>query len=661
MQGKFNFLKLHKVILRNFSLYSKGGKAFEVDEEINTGVYCLAGANGLGKTTFLNAINYGLTGIVLDSSNREVFIPNEIIKQNKKYTERYFKGRIKSEDEKKASIELLISISDKFIKITRGFLNREDIKELQYYQIINGKKKTLLNELKSEEASERYNEAIIRETGFNSFDYFLFYQLYVLTFDENRRLLFWDRRASTTAMAIAFNEDPNDTEIVLGLKKEMEEFESYGRNARWQATQVKKEIDKLIETNKQNTTRSYAILENEYFELHKNIDNQENIYNEIKIEYDTLLKQQNIVNSEILNLKVKYKKIFSQYSEPRSKLTQNPLIQIAKKENKCFVCGTHSHQAIESMERKMFTSSSCPVCDTPIHNENKELQENLMKQIKEIDKILHTKTNELEYLLRESETKKIEFDKAEIELNNLRIKLAKFESENSGVSFDRTGNTPIDGLISEYEKQYIKFDKQAKDYYSKRDKILPEYENLIKKVDKGFKEAKESFVPIFKQIARNFIGMELNIIAQKQGRELLFVFDMKGTARTTSYQVSESQRFFLDIALRMALAIHLSNKQSPSTLLIDTPEGSLDIAYESRVGNMFAEFVTQYSQNILMTANINASQLLVSLAEKCKNQKMEFRRMLDWTDMNQIQKEGEHLFNNVYKTIETKLNSKQNG
>jgi hypothetical protein len=90
-------------------------------------------------------------------------------------------------------------------------------------------------------------------------------------------------------------------------------------------------------------------------------------------------------------------------------------------------------------------------------------------------------------------------------------------------------------------------------------------------------------------------------------------------------------------------------------MLIDTPEGSLDIAYENRVGLMFAEFVKEYQQNIIMTANINASQLLVTLAEKCGSEKMKFRRMLEWTDLSDIQKEGEHLFNKVYSNIEETL------
>src|SRR5690606_2028897 len=101
------------------------------------------GANGLGKTTFLNAINYGLTGIVLEP-NKEVYIPDEIVKSNKSYTERYFQGRIKADDKDKAEIELLLRVNNRFIRLIRSFSNREDVRLLEYYEDKDGIKQTLL-------------------------------------------------------------------------------------------------------------------------------------------------------------------------------------------------------------------------------------------------------------------------------------------------------------------------------------------------------------------------------------------------------------------------------------------------------------------------------------------------------------------------------------
>jgi hypothetical protein len=109
----------------------------------------------------------------------------------------------------------------------------------------------------------------------------------------------------------------------------------------------------------------------------------------------------------------------------------------------------------------------------------------------------------------------------------------------------------------------------------------------------------------------------------------------------------------------MALAEHISCESNKATLFVDTPEGSLDIAYEKRVGLMFADFVKNYQQNIIMTANINSSQLLVALAEKCKAGLMYVKRMLDWVDLSIVQQEEEMLFRKFLDNIESKLRRKK--
>ena len=142
--GKYNFLKIEKVIIRNFSLYSKSNSVKEVKENINNGVYCLAGANGLGKTTFLNIINYGLTGLVL-KPNKEVLSPDEIAKSNKEYTARYFEGRIKAIDKDKAEVETQFSVNNIYFRLVRGFTNREELRLLEIYKVKNKKKHSLIN------------------------------------------------------------------------------------------------------------------------------------------------------------------------------------------------------------------------------------------------------------------------------------------------------------------------------------------------------------------------------------------------------------------------------------------------------------------------------------------------------------------------------------
>lgn len=656
MNGKYNFIKLEKVIFRNFSLYSKNGKNCLVSEEMNDGVYCLAGANGLGKTTFLNAVNYGLTGLVLNPTS-EVFSPEEIVFENKAYTDKYFIGRVKERDKKSAEIEITLSINNTYFRIVRGFFEREELRALEVYEIEDDKKisRFLDKNHSPKELDGIYQRLLSEEMGFEKFDYFIFYQLYILTFDENRRMMFWDDRASQHTMALAFNTTPDDADQLIQLKRSMEKHESNARNARWQAKQVKDKIDDLLKKNKKKPDPRSIDLEEKYQRLHEDAERCEKSLNNVKSEFDTLLKVQSRLNSEIIQLKMELARLFSDYSEPRSRLLENANIQWSLRKQQCCLCSSSGNYIVENVRKNIY-KNSCPLCNTTINESDDANQAQLLKQIKGRDSELSAKNTQLEDLLLEANGKKIELEKAEFEFEQINEKIAEFESENSDIQFIRTNKKETNSLLEQYEKQFDDYDRQSIGEYKKRDKLKPKYQELLSKIEKSYKVAEIDFVPIFKKLAKSFIGLNLNIKSDKSKKGIKLVLELQDTARTESYQLSESQRFFLDIALRMSLGIFLSKKHNEATMLIDTPEGSLDIAYESRVGDMFAEFVNKYNQNIIMTANINASQLLITLAEKCGSEKMKFRRMLNWTDLSPVQKEGEHLFERVYANIETALN-----
>lgn len=655
MQGKYNFIKFEKIILRNFSLYKKNGKIYEVNEEINDGVYCLAGANGLGKTTFLNAINYGLTGIVLEPG-KEVYSPGEIINANKRYTERYFIGRISKKEEKKAEIEILFKVNKKYFRIIRGFSERDELRLLEIFCIFNGE---IVSQFKNKnygpkELNNYYQKSLSAEIGFVNFDYFIFYQLYVLTFDENRRIIFWDDRASSHALAIAFNTSPNDAERILDLTRKMEKHESNARNLKWESTKALKNIEELTDKIKGKKVSDIEKLQSEYNKLNKESEKIEKIYNNIGIEYDSMLNKQSHLYAEIMQYKNEHAKLFSRYSRPRSHLLENTNIRLSIKRQECCLCGTKGTHIVESIERSIY-KDKCPLCNTIINESNNVEQNKIMRLIEKNDQKIFSKNSELDNLIIEIEGKKNERDKTEIELNKIKEKLENLIDDNPDISFIGPDNKSIKSLISQYKKQSDLALEGAKEEYKKRDKLKPEHEILFKKIEVAYKDAEILFVPIFKKLAKSFIGLDLNIRLSRSNKAIKLILVVQDTARTESFQLSESQRFFLDIALRMSLAIFLSNKNNSATMIIDTPEGSLDIAYESRVGNMFAEYVKTYNQNLFMTANINASQLLVSLAEKCGKRKMAFKKMLDWTDLSEIQREGEQLFRKVYTQIDKAL------
>ena len=650
--AKFSFPQIREVKIRNFSLYNKSNKIVNIEEKVVNGIFCLAGANGLGKSTFLNILNYGLTGLVIAPS-KIFFSPGEIYDANKDFTDTYFDGRIKEKEKTKAEVELLFTINNKFYRIVRGFFDKDTLREFEIYEMSGNKKiyHSLKKKNSSEYLNERYKEEITKDMGVMKYEYFIFLQSYVFTFDENRRLLFWDDRASSNALSISFNNNLDDAEALIKIMRDMEKHESKARNQRWQARQILDEINKLTANNKKPTNKeekNYLEICNKFDEIQKNYDN-------LSIEYDTLMNSRNYLYSDIFDLDMKYKEYFSNYSEPMSKLLNSPCIQTIKDSEECVICGAKGKYIVDKIIENIH-NDYCPLCNTSISNEKTHEKNILFKKIERIDNEISKKRSQLDKIIEEIVGK-------ELMLKRTKIELEKFQRIKNKMERDYPQFLDSDNDLSVYIKrlreQYEEYDKKSKESYEKRDRLKPRFSSLEKKIKKAYNDAETVFVPVFRNLAKSFIGYDLEVKFVSKNRKIALVLELDASARTESFKLSESQRFFLDIALRMALAIYLSKPDNEATLFIDTPEGSLDIAYENRVGKMFAEFINSYSQNILMTANINSSQLLIALAKNIKKNRMNMKRMLDWIDLSAVQISEEELFKEYFDNVESILRGRK--
>lgn len=84
------------------------------------------------------------------------------------------------------------------------------------------------------------------------------------------------------------------------------------------------------------------------------------------------------------------------------------------------------------------------------------------------------------------------------------------------------------------------------------------------------------------------------------------------TARTEPDQVSLSQQEFLDLAFRMALMTISSNNKA-STIIVDTPEASLDFLFAERAGNQLALFASgggQIGNRVIITSNLSNAEII---------------------------------------------------
>ena len=120
------FPRLRRVEFESFSLFAQQPNA---SLSVSRGVTCLAGANGIGKSTFLAALNFALTGRVPDTT-RSYSSADEYYRESSPFSAVFFEGRIFEQDRATASISVDFEIGDYLLHLNRGFFDPDGLRAL---------------------------------------------------------------------------------------------------------------------------------------------------------------------------------------------------------------------------------------------------------------------------------------------------------------------------------------------------------------------------------------------------------------------------------------------------------------------------------------------------------------------------------------------------
>ncbi|MCA9652318.1 MAG: hypothetical protein KC501_20560 [Myxococcales bacterium] len=655
-----NFPKLRRIALSHFSLYSH---ETEVDEEQREGVFCLAGANGLGKSTFLAAANYAITGVVPEPERKFKSV-KEYYQHSLAFAYDYFTGRIEESDRESASVLVELDVGRYRFKLTRGLFEQKELRELTVLGredpnsiVFDG------SDIDGVERHEQYIKMITEDIGVSSFEQFTFLQHFVLTFDERRHLLFWNPKVLEQALFLAFGLDNSLATRADSLRRDEERADSRVRNTQWQATQARNRM-KDLKATAENLSSSGDDDES-VFDQYEVLNKKSEAVKRKSLSLEDQLRDATLkfaeLSAEQVSLRTQYREEFSKRLSEGSKLAHHPIIAASIADKQCGLCGSEGSEVAKEITTRV-NAADCPLCGSELPKGPRNTKKKL-ETLKKLDKSLaenKSKTEqralEIERLKKHLETtygQKAELDKAirELEKRNRALLREVLDVKKGGIA----------EVLKAYVEQIEKLEKEKKAHIKERDAKRRELKALQKKLESAYAEAEEVFVPQFRTLAGEFIGLDLDVEMQNTASTgTTLILKVQGTPRREQHQLSESQRFFIDIALRMALVQFMSNPAADgATLYIDTPEGSLDIAYEARAGSMLAKFV-ESGFDVFMTANINTSQLLLELASRLRANRMRLCRMTSWAELSEVQVAEEHLFDRAYEAIETALGKKRN-
>lgn len=652
-RGTVSLPLLEEVALTSFSLYTVEPN---VTVPINRGIFCLAGANGLGKSSFIAALNYAFTGGVSPASPKLQQL-STYYRDAVAYSQNYFTGRIAEMDREDACVALTFTVKNRRYRIRRPFFAPHELRELSI-EAEDGS--IALPHVPGQDAEERhkvYVEQLLADTGLETFQQFVFLQHFVFSFDEHRHLLFWDPRATELVLYLAFGLDPQVAKQVDELRKSVAGAGSLARNAQYQATVSQKEADRLKRLLRSDAGVDVAIFD-EFRTLQRSREDTNKERNRLRTELADARLEFAEASAQQMRKRQEYEDAFTRRiiggKAPGHSL--HSVITESLSDHLCRVCGT-PHDAgpdsvVAALERQV-----CPLCDAPLQpladnppdsseliHLDAELAElgqrtvSLNETIGRLDSQLRNKQEELGVLITRVEKLRQEHD--------LEGEATTTEEQKSIRERIAIAEGAADLALARKEEQ-IRL----------RNEALEAYTPIQAQLKRAWNDAEVAFVPRFRALAEEFIGLPLQVTMEAASGiagHAHLALSVNSTHRRRSEQLSESQRFFLDIALRMSLAQHMTNGASPATLYIDTPEGALDIAYEAKAGDMFASF-SSGSDRIVMTANVNTSQLLKRMAARCRRAGMQFVRMTEWTTLTDVQNEEEELFSQAFDDIEDAL------
>lgn len=644
------------VDLNDFDLYSR---ARNVSVEIERPVFCLIGANGLGKSTFLNTVNYAITGAIPDPTRRFQSAQDYMRDTSRPdRAEDYFGGRLSDEVRATATATVRLDWPRRSIAVTRELLGTEGVIRIETVDAETGVIAAMdASDGASGNLEMTYQRMVLEETGLEDFAQFVFLTHFVATFDEGRHLLMWDDAALTNALYLAFGADPADARAADRLQHEMDRESSRGRNVRFSARHVTERIDQLADLLAKGDQGDHASdkdLLAEHQRLQAQLAQAEDRARRKRTELRDAEAKWVELSAQVTEMQLEYRRLFSSRLQNVTSVDHHPLVRNTLADDRCALCGTDHVKAVVAA---YLEARECPLCDSPLADLSGD--GGAIEALEDLDLRIAKTRDELGARLETRQRVADQLEAAEASQDGFRSELDAFRDAEAG-ALARTSSgddfSAIKTEVNRLEKERSDFIKQSKAHYAKRDELRERLHVHERRLRAQYEVGSRQFVPRFRELAESFIGLAIDVELDHRQSVTQAGFGLRlqmgGQLRLQPEDVSESQRFFIDIALRMALTEFMST--GPATLLIDTPEGSLDIAYEARAGIMLASFVEQ-GNRLLMTANLRSSELVLRLADLQKTHGMQIAKMTAWTDLSDVQLSEEKLFTKAYEDIEAAM------
>lgn len=623
------------------SLYNKGK---EVTLALDADLSAIVGANGLGKSTLLNLIVYAITGIVrkpdgvVDSAKGS----RGFLDQGVEHAIAYFDGRVIASSKQPPYVEIAYMLGPHRVTVRRGFFSTETVTHIA----VDGRTRTPTDASKCEESYRRLVCTLGRVASFEQFALFVYALQY---FGEDHYCLFWNQLILNQIITAAVAGDATEGERMADLIQEFKKHDSHFRNIQWQITREKEVARELAgklsdKPLPKGVVEKYADAQERVLQLRARlVDTADAIAvataarDETQIEIDQAKRALEAHT-------------WSAVTSRRLSLAKSPLLMQMAAEQLCPVCRT-AHRSIPNDAAALISLSTCPLCRVTVVPKSpspafEEKTKELRSELRKCESALARNIEKLEDCTNRYESAQKELSAVQSSIGRMELSYRR-ELLDAAVRAAQKGDS--DGKLADIERKITSLAAKKEEHRTHREIAAKSLSAAQKKLMDGFSKIKGQVVPKFQKLAREFLGLSLTLSARLRREEQVPIVDfhitVEGSERRRAEQLSESQRYFLDIALRMTLLSWISHEQWTPFLAIDTPEGALDIAYETNAGIMFGTFLTVHGGALLTASNLNSSRLIRRTLEGCRDSGkiVSLHDLREWATTTTVQNEHKPL------------------
>ena len=613
------FPVLERLTVSNFRMFPGSPKSPGIDFRFQGGISVLAGVNGLGKTTLINLLFRLLVGpfdLPKDSASAKFGSAAKANVVSWPGRNTYFPQRV-ADRAQSASAELWFKLGHSQFSVRRS-LSTLKLQSCTF----NGEN------LEISGNEQAYRDSICVAANAGQFVDFLTAIKYLTFFNEERRDILWDGQAQRQFFRILFT-TPEEAREWIELEQQISSADSRARNMSNSVYQLEQDLnegEKLLVSNAGVDARLSAeqtLLDTELRrrrELELHAERLDEDLKRIRRDLERSKLNEDLARRSVEETRfARLGRLFPNLTE-----TARYILTQLYADGRCLACERESPQAQQRLEHAV-ESSLCVVCGSDLTAaqrllENAESEDDFEEAIERLSLAsLQRRSLADEERSRDQEWQEVLKELGDLTASaNARIK--KVEALRSQLPPD-----PED--LSKLRSSILELREREDIEKRKRQSAEAVYDRLLTRVSERIQTATSTVSGYFQELIGCFLEEEsklsfktINDRPSQSGRIFRYPslrFEMTAAAfdgeqiRSSPDDVSESQREFIDLAFRMALA-EAAAIDGEITMVIETPGASLDAVYMERAANLLCTFARD-PRSIVVTSNLTSSVMIPAL------------------------------------------------